>query len=313
MQTILGSGGAIGIELAKALKEYNENIRLVSRNPQKVNPTDELMPADLTNPAEVRKAVEGSSVVYVTVGFPYSINVWKKTWPQLMANVIAACKEHKAKLVFFDNMYMYDKHHLNGMTEDTPISPPSRKGKVRAEIAAKLMNEVKKGNLTALIARCADFYGPGVEKNGILNETVINPLSKGKKANWMGSFDCKHSFTYTPDAGKATALLGNTEDAYNQVWHLPTASDPFTGREWIEAVGAELGMKPKHRRLPEKLLKITGFFVPMVKELAEMVYQYDRDYVFDSSKFEKRFGYRPVSYEEGIRETVKALTSVKEG
>ncbi|MCK5032449.1 MAG: NAD(P)H-binding protein, partial [Calditrichia bacterium] len=172
MQTILGSGGAIGIELAKALKEYTNDIRLVSRNPKKVNATDELMSADLLNAADVNEAVKGSSVVYVTVGFYYSVKVWKESWPKFMTNVIEACKEHNCKLVFFDNIYMYDQNHLDGMTEETPINPPSKKGEVRAEIAKLIMDEVKKGNLTALIARSADFYGPAIQNTSMLTETV---------------------------------------------------------------------------------------------------------------------------------------------
>jgi len=135
MQTILGSGGAIGVELAKALKNYSNEIRLVSRNPQKVNDTDELMSADLLNPAEVRKAVQGSEIVYVTVGFPYNWKVWQESWPKFMRSVIDACKEFNSKLVFFDNIYMYDPDYLNGMTEETPINPSSKKGKIRAQIA----------------------------------------------------------------------------------------------------------------------------------------------------------------------------------
>lgn len=304
MQTVLGSGGAIGVELAKALHEYTDQIRLVSRNPQKVNPSDELMAADLTNAADVRKTIEGSSVVYITVGFPYSKKVWRKVWPPLISNVIAACKEFQAKLVFFDNMYMYDKNHLNPMTEETPINPPSKKGKVRAEIAAMIMDEVKRGELTALIARSADFYGPGIENTSMLNEMAIKPLSKGKKAMWMSSLDYKHSFTYTPDAGKATALLGNTEDAYNQVWHLPTAPNPFTGKEWAEAVGKEMGIEAGYGRIPKLLVQAIGLFVPVMREIPEMMYQYDRDYVFDSSKFQKRFDFTPVPYEQGIKETI---------
>jgi putative NADH-flavin reductase len=81
MQTILGSGGAIGVELAKALAEYTQDIRLVSRKPKKVNATDQLVSADLLNLDQVRKAVQGSSIVYVTVGFPYTLKVWKESWP----------------------------------------------------------------------------------------------------------------------------------------------------------------------------------------------------------------------------------------
>lgn len=305
MQTILGSGGIIATELAKALTQYTTKIRLVSRNPKKVNPTDELFSADLLHKEDLMKAIKGSSVLYVTIGFPYSAKVWQKTWPQFMGNVIEACKEHNCKLVFFDNIYMYDENHLNGMTEDTPINPPSKKGKVRAQIAQMIMDEVKKGNLTALIARCADYYGPGIKRNGMLRETVLHKLANGAKANWIGSDKCKHSFTYTRDAGKATALLGNTPDAYDQVWHLPTAPDPFTGKEWITNIAKEMGVAPKYQLAPKFLVRIIGLFTPIMKEIVEMTYQYDRDYVFDSSKFEKRFKIKPTPYLEGIREIIK--------
>lgn len=305
MQTILGAGGAIGRELAKALKEYPHDIRLVSRHPEKVNPDDKLMSADLLNRGEVHKAVQGASVAYLTVGLPYDIEVWEKDWPLIMENVLSACKEHNCRLVFFDNIYMYDENHLDGMTEETPVNPPSRKGAVRARIADRLMDEVQKGEIEALIARSADFYGPGIKETSMLTEMVINPLSDGNKANWIGSAAVRHSFTYTPDAGKATAILGNTAEAYNEVWHLPTAPDPLTGKEWIEAVARAMDTDPRYRKVSKWMLRIMGFFVPVMGEIVEMYYQYDRDYVFDSSKFEQRFDFIPTSYEEGIKETIK--------
>ncbi len=306
MQTILGSGGAIGFELAKSLKEYTSEIRLVSRNPKKVNETDELISADLLEIADVRKAVAGSSVVYLTAGIQYSAKLWDQNWPRIMRNVISACMESNVKLVFFDNIYMYDPGYLDGMNEETPVNPSSEKGKVRAKIANMILDEVKKGNLTALIARSADFYGPGIKNTSMLNEMVFKPLSKGKAANWMMSANFKHSFTYTPDAAKATALLGNTADAFNQVWHLPTASNPYTGKEWIEKIAKELDVKPRYQVAPKFLVSIMGWFMPIMKEMVEMLYQYDRDYDFNSSKFEKKFKFQPTSYWDGIREVVHA-------
>ena len=304
MQTILGVGGAIGNELARVLKEYTKVIRLVSRNPQKINDTDTLLAADLLQPDDVHKAVEGSSVVYLTVGFAYNLKVWKENWPRLMRNVISACKEHESKLVFFDNIYMYDANYLNGMTEETPINPLSEKGKIRAELVKMIFDEVQKGELTALIARSADFYGPGIQKTSVLAETVFKPLSQGKRAIWLGSVNVKHSYTYTPDAAKATALLGNTNEAYNQVWHLPTTSNPFTGKQWIQTIARELGVQPRYMAVPKYLVRIMGLFQPVMKEMVEMMYQYDRDYVFDSSKFEKFFDFKPTPYIDGIRETI---------
>lgn len=308
MQTILGAGGSIGIELARELSQYTSQIRLVSRKPERVNATDELFRADLTDQLMVDKAIAGSEIVYVTVGFKYDINVWRENWPAFMTNVIESCKKHRAKLVFFDNVYMYDRKHLYHMTEDTPIRPTSKKGRIRAEIASMLLDEVERGRLTALIARSADFLG---STNSIIVETVYKNLAKGKKADWFASTSKLHSYTFTPDAAKATALLGNTPEAYNQVWHLPTAA-PLTGKQWVALFGKEMGVKPDVRAVPLWIIRVMGIFVPLMKELYEMGYQYDRDYVFKSTKFEKRFGIKPTSPEEAVKMVIHQLKGVKE-
>lgn len=303
MQTLLGGNGTIGSVLAKELSKYTNKVRLVSRHPKKVNDSDELFPADLSDPAQVDKAIAGSEVVYLLVGFEYSIKVWQDKWPKLMRAVIDACIRHNAKLVFFDNVYPYDISAIGHMTEESPLNPPSRKGAVRKEIADMLMNAVKAGKLTALIARAADFYGPYNDKSFLIELTYKNIL-KGKKSNWLVDASKKHSFTYTPDAAKATALLGNTPDAYNQVWHLPTDEHTLTGREMIALLTREMGVANKFSVLPVWMLKLIGLFVPFMRELPEMMYQYDRDYFFDSSKFDRRFNFKTTTYQEGIKEIV---------
>ncbi|HYK77308.1 MAG TPA: NAD-dependent epimerase/dehydratase family protein [Daejeonella sp.] len=305
MQTILGAGGAISRELAKALKNYTSEIRLVSRNPQKVNETDSLFAADLANYDEVKNAVKDSEVVYLTAGLPYETKTWQKTWPLIMQNVINACIENNSRLVFFDNIYAYEGTNLNPITETSPINPPSKKGEVRAQLIQMIWDAVEQKGLVALIARCADFYGPSIKNNSLLTETVIKPLSEGKTANWLANANFKHSFTYTVDAGKATALLGNTPDAFGQTWHLPTAKNPLTGKEWVEALAAQLGVKPKYRIIGKTMIRLLGFFIPIMRETYEMLYQYDRDYVFNSDKFENRFSFKPTSYLDGIKEIVK--------
>ncbi len=305
MQTILGAGGAIGIELANVLPKYTDHIRLVSRHPQKVNPTDELLATDLTVSKNVDKAVEGSDIVYITIGFPYHYKVWQRLWPKFIEDTILACKKHQSKLVFFDNIYMYDADAINPATEQSKINPPSKKGKVRAAIAARIMEEVEQGALTALIARSADFYGPAIQETSILTETVFKPLCAGKKANWLASDQYRHSFTYTKDAGEATAILGNTPDAYSDVWHLPTTDNPPTGKQWIEAVASALDTDSSYRVAPKWVVRLMGMFMPIMRETYEMLYQYDRDYIFDSSKFEQRFGYQPTPYTEGIAKVVE--------
>ena len=169
-----------------------------------------------------------------------------------------------------------------------------------------ILDEIKSGTLTALIARSADFYGPGIRNSSMMNETIVKPLKIGGKANLLGSVNSKHSYTYTPDAGKATALLGNTPDAYNQVWHLPTASEPFTGAQWTWLIASELGVKPDYQKVNKFMVWILGYFNPIMKEILEMMYQNKTNYIFDSSKFEKRFPLSPTPYHIGIKETIKA-------
>lgn len=304
MQTILGANGTIGSLLAKELRAYTKSIRLVSRNPVKVNDEDELFPADLTNPELVDKAVAGSEVVYLLVGFEYKLSIWKQNWPKLMQSVIDACIRHNAKLVFFDNVYLYDRSAIGHMTEESKVNPPSEKGIVRKQVAGMLMEAVQKGRLQALIARSADFYGPGNQKS-FLVEVVYKNFLKGKKANWFMNADKIHSFTYTPDAAKATALLGNTPDAWNQVWHLPTDSQRITGREMVSLFANEMRQPDKLSVMPMWLLRLLGIFIPFLREMPEMMYQYSQDYFFDSSKFSQRFALQATPYAEGVKTLVK--------
>jgi nucleoside-diphosphate-sugar epimerase len=304
MQTILGSGGSIGTPLAKELLQYTSSIRLVSRHPKKVNDSDELFPADLMDAASVDKAIEGSEVVYLTAGLTYNVKVWQKQWPVLMRNVIDSCIKHRAKLVFFDNVYMYDKDFMNDLTEETPVRPASKKGAVRATIAGMIMEEVRQKKLHAIIARAADFYAP---KNSVLVEMVIKNLANGKKAMWFASVSKIHTFTAATDGAKATAMLGNTSDAYDQVWHLPTSSQLLTGQQWIELIAGIMNKNPRFTVIPVWMLHLTGLFLPLFREFAEMAYQYDRDYIFKSGKFEKRFGYEPLSPRQGIRQLLETM------
>ena len=306
MQTILGGGGPIGLELARILPDYTERVRIVGRNPEKVIPENEVFVANLLDSEAVRDAVAGSDVAYLSVGLPYKASVWEAQWPKVMRNTIEACRASGSKLVFFDNIYMYDREHLSPMDENTPVRPTTRKGAVRAMIADMLMEAVQKDQVHALIARCADFYGPGRQKNSVLTQTVFERLASGKSAQWLLSVDHVHSFTYTPDASLATAMLGNTDDAYGQVWHLPTTEKPPTGKEWIEMIAEELEAKPRVQVASNFMMSTVGLFSPTLREVKEMAYQYDRDYDFRSDKFNRRFDFTPTTYRQGIKAVVAA-------
>jgi nucleoside-diphosphate-sugar epimerase len=303
MYTILGAGGAIANEFSKSLIAEKIPLRLVSRNPRPM-PGTETKAADLTNFQQTSEALKNSSVALLTPGLDYDIKVWRKSWPLIMRNAIDACKQHHTRLIFFDNIYCLGK--VDGsMNEESPFRPSSKKGEVRAAIATALLDEIKAGNITAMIARAADFYGPDC-KTSVFNNLVMDKFAKGKKAQWLVNDQLKHSYTYTPDCGKALGLLAKSETAWNQIWHMPTAHPPLTGKEMIELAATFFGLAPRYGVISKTMGKIGGLFSTLIREVNEMTYQNDSDYIFDSSKFEKAFGVQATSYEEGIRLTVES-------
>jgi nucleoside-diphosphate-sugar epimerase len=305
MHTILGANGVIAGELSRALVESSPAIRQASRNPRKVNPTDETVVADLLDAQATTNAVAGSEVVYLVAGLKYDASVWQEQWPAVMRNVIDACKRQGARLVFFDNVYSYGR--VDGlMTEDTPFNPISKKGEVRAKIATMLLDEMRNGNLRAMIARAADFYGPNAV-NSFPYATIFARLKAGKTPQWIGNPNAIHTFTYTPDAGRALVALGRSPEAYGQTWHLPTAREPITGADFAR-LACELAKQPdKLQVAPRWLLKLMGVFVPVLRENAEMMYQFEYDYRFDSSKIESAFGLQATPYRAGISESLRSF------
>ncbi len=311
LQTILGSSGIIGIELARELNKRGKPLRLVSRQPKDLRLGEERVAADLLDRAAVIEAVKGSQVVYLTAGLPYDSRVWKVQWPQIIQNTMAACQQAGARLVFFDNVYLYGPV-VGWMTERTRAVPKSEKGKIRLELQQTMLEETLKGNLDIRIAMSADFYGPGA-KNGIPNMLIFANLAKGKNPQWMASAKYAHSLTYTKDAALGTAELGLRDELPDgqRVWHLPTDSNPLTAEEIAKEAANALSVAPK----PVQVLKpwiigVGGLFQRQIKELGEMMYQYDRDYLFSSMPFEKAFGVTPTPYVRGIWETAESYHRV---
>lgn len=301
MITILGAGGTIANGLAKRLASRNQPFRLVSRKPKQEAHAAEIVAADVSDREQAIRAVAGSSVVHLVIGLKYDHKLWAELWPRIMANTIEACKRAGAKLIFFDNVYMYGR--VDGpMTEETPFNPCSKKGEVRARIASMLIDAWKSGSIVATIARSADFYGPDAS-NGLPNIMIFGMQSRNKKAMWFENRGVPHSFTYTPDAAEALLKLAEEESAWNQTWHLPTAPNPPTGREFATMAAKQFGMPPKCRRIGPAMVRFVGLMNPVVREMGEMLYQYRSSYIFDSSKYANAFGFSGTPYAEGIRAT----------
>lgn len=302
MQTILGASGQIGQELARALKrDFTDGIRLVSRNPRKVNDTDHLHRADLLNLAETMSAVEGSSIIYLTAGLPMDTRLWVEQWPVMMRNVIDACAAHRAKLVFFDNTYMYPQT-AEPQTENMRFAPNGEKGRVRAAIANDLLTAMAQRRVTAMICRAPEFYGPG-KTQSITNSAILEPLRNGKTARVFLRDDTLRSLIFTPDASRAMALLGNTKAAYGQTWHLPCDDGRLTYRDFIGLAARTFRTEPRYRVLSRWQLRLAGLFSATVRDTEELLPRYAQDNIFVSDKFKTQFpDFQVTSFAEGLAE-----------
>jgi nucleoside-diphosphate-sugar epimerase len=307
-QIVLGAGGVIGRGIAKELgQKEGVQVSLFSRHPDKVNSNDNLIAGDLTSLDDVKAAVHGQDIAYITVGLPYDSKVWEKSWPVVMNNCIEACSEANCRLVFFDNIYGYGP--VDGeVQEDLAYHPTSRKGGVRAQIADDLLKSVEQGRLKGVIVRAADFIGPGAD-NSMFQIMVLDKLKAGKKAQWMVNADVPYSMTYTPDSVKGTIEIAHADDTYGQVWHLPTEDEHLSARAWTELLNEQVAesLNTGIQILSPLLLSLVGIFSKPVKELKEMQYEYDRPYRFSSEKFAKRFGWNATPPAEAVKTTWEAL------
>lgn len=307
MQTILGANGQIGEELARELKRnFTSDIRIVSRKATKVNDTDEVFSADLSIKEKAIESVKGSEIAYFTLGLPISSDLWEKQFPLILRNVIDACKINGTKLVFFDNTYMYPQND-RVLTEDTIFDPVGRKGKVRKAMAEMVLKEMQSGELEAVICRAPEFYGPQ-KTQSITNTFIFNNIKEGKKLKVPLSDAKKRSLIWTPDASRATALIGNTPDAFGQTWHLPIDESHPTYKQFIELVSEIYGKNLKYAVIPKFIFNVGARFNKRVKELRELLPRYEHDNIFDDSKFRMRFPeFQVTSYRHGITQIKNEL------
>jgi nucleoside-diphosphate-sugar epimerase len=304
MQTILGANGIIGEELARELrKNYTDNIKLVGRNPEKINPDDQLFKADLLDPKQVLAALQGSTIAYLTVGLAYDSTIWLRDWVVIMQNVIAACVVNKCKLVYFDNTYAYPQDSAI-QNESTPLSSKGKKGMGKRLAAELLLKAIASKEIEAVICRAPEFYGPGKTK-GLTNSLIFDNLKNHKAPKVFLRDDALRTLIFTPDASKAMALIGNTPDAYGQTWHLPCDDKRLTYKQFIAVIENQLEREIKYTVLPQLLLKIASLFDHNLRETLELLPRYAIDNIFDSDKFKKRFSrFKTTSYSNGIQEII---------
>lgn len=305
LHTILGANGATGLGIIEELNLRKLPIRAVSRS-QKPQDGMETVQADLLNPKATLDAIQGSGFVYLAVGLPYNSKIWKKQWPVIMNNVIEACSENDAKLIFLDNMYMYEHPLPVPFDENQSQATRTIKGQIRRDIASQLMNALSDGKIEGVIGRAADFYGSHAQ-NSLFYISFLERMLDGKNPQLLVKPDLLHTYANTTDNGRALVELALDRSTHGQVWHLPVGK-PITFHEILEICNRVLGSDFKLSVIATPIRKFLMLFMQPLRELEEMRYQFDQPYEMSWEKFRNHFpDFQVTSYEDGIRDMIKTL------
>ena len=299
MSVVLGAG-PVGRALTERLVGDGRTVRVVTRS-GKANVANqvEVVPADVADAGAAKRACAGASVVYGCVGLDYA--GWPEKWPPMMEGMLAGAESAGARFVFMDNCYMYGPVDVP-MTEDLPLTDYGKKPATRSKLTRMWQEAHKAGRVEVASVRASDFYGAGVSASA-LGDTSIGRMAKGKSAQVFGDPDLPHSFTYVPDIARALISVADADDAFGQAWNVPNATDR-TLREVLTLAADDLGGELKIQAMPKWMLSAVGVFNTNVRELKEMLYQWERPFHVDSSKFAQRFWSDATSFEDGVAATV---------
>ena len=301
LHVIFGTG-PVGCWTARALVDQGLAVRAVNRSgrrPELMPAEAQVVAADAADPAQAIAAAQGASAVYQALNPPY--HRWHELFPALQAGSLAAAKAAGAVYVSVENLYMYDS--TRPMSEDSPIAPVSKKGELRRRMADEVMAAHERGEVRAVALRSSDYYGPGVTGSSF-GELVFGKLVAGKKAQVGGSQTQPHSFACIEDVGRAAAELGMRDDVLGRVWIAPHAPARTQG-EMVEDACAILGISPAISVVSPFMMRLAGLFVPGARASVEMMYEFTRPFVVDSSRSERELGLKATPVDVGLRRTLE--------
>ncbi|MBW5484686.1 NAD-dependent epimerase/dehydratase family protein [Streptomyces bambusae] len=300
LHVVIGFGPA-GAATARLLAEQGHSVRVVTTSGRPAEPGIEHLALDASDSARLTEAVRGAVAIHSCAAPPY--HRWAAQWPPLAASLCTAAEASGAVLVMLGNLYGYGPVD-RPMTEDLPLAATGPKGRVRAAVWEQVRSLHDEGRIKAVEVRASDFFGPGVTDGGHLAERVVPRVLRGKPVSTLGDPDAPHSWSYLPDVARALVEVAGEERAWGRAWHVPTAPARSV-REMVDLLAARAGKEPVAvRGLPPAVLGLASLFSPLLRELKEIRYQFDRPFVIDSSAYEAEFAVRATPVDEQVRATV---------
>jgi nucleoside-diphosphate-sugar epimerase len=310
LHVVFGTG-PVGTSVMEALMQRGRcRVRMVNRSGRASVPEGvEVVGGDATHEAFAREVSQGASVVYFALNPPY--NKWPELFPPLQAGVLEGAAAAGAKLVVMENLYMYGPTDGRPLTEDLPYAPNTRKGTIRARMSKELLGAHSSGKVRVAIGRASDYFGPRVLASAA-GEQVFGRAVEGKSAQVAGDPNQPHTYTYAPDVGRGLVILGEREEALGQAWHLPSP-ETLTTRQFVEMIFEEVGKPARVQAAPKIVLRAMGLFNAGIREMIEMLYEFEEPFVVDHSKFEEAFGEHATPLREAIGHTVRWYRTKRPG
>jgi len=301
LHVIFGTG-ALGKWAARELIKLGRQVRMISHSGKadsRIPAGVEVIQGDAYDTNHNIEVTKGATAVYQCAMPLY--HQWVEKFPPMQKSILDAVSAHGAKFIFGDNLYMYGDTNGQPISEDMPYQAHTTKGKVRAEIADAVMEAHRAGKVRAAIGRASNFFGP--DDTGVTSY-AIRPAVQGKTANLLGRLDQPHTFSYVADFGNLLATLGTREEALGQTWFTPSPA-PVTQTEFAGIMEDVLGRKVKVAGMGRTMMSMLGLFIPALRESVEMLYEWDKPFIMDSSKAEKAFGLQATSLKDAMRATIE--------
>lgn len=300
LQVIFGTG-PLAMATMRALLKEQLPVRMVNtRGVADVPAGVEVVKGDAYNVDSTTAVTQGATVVYQCAQPPY--HQWPEKFPAMQAAILEGTAKNGARLVLAENLYGYGE--VNGkIHEGLPYLAHTRKGKTRAAMSETALAAHRAGKLPVTMARGSDFFGPGVLESG-LGERAIAPALSGKTAQMVGNIDLPHTFTFIEDFGKALAILGQRQEALGRAWHVPNDRPTISQREIMTLFFTAMGKPPKMTAVSQLMMRLAGLFIPGARETVEMMYEFEKPFVVDSTAFEQTFGLKATPLAESVPQTV---------
>lgn len=300
---ILGAG-QLGLAVMDELVAQGKPATLANRSGKVGEPLPagvNMVQADSTDPDAVARLAKDAQVVFHCAQPSY--DRWPDLFPPLTRAILDGVSRTQAKLVFGDNLYMYGPTGGQPIREDLPYAATGVKGKTRAAMAKMLLDAHRAGQARLTIGRASDFYGPRVTDSTV-GEIIFGAALTGKPMNLLGDIDLPHTYSYIQDFGRGLVILAESDTADGQAWHIP-AAPALSTRQFAQMVADQAGTPLKTRVAGRTMVSILGLFNAQIREIKEMMYEYEEPYILDSSRFVAAFGDIATPHAQAIAATLE--------